>query len=163
MEAAAAPASPLPRAQEGGFIAKLGAWLQLAQVIGVLCALTGMMRALHSTEDDGLTSPEKFSVAIGDGLVFTFSGLALSLAGVVLITLAITAFRYRAMWMYYFLWCYGLLSLVVQTWASFKGFHLALAGHVSVGLFFIVFAMVKRQEFLRAGVRHALADYALEE
>lgn len=160
---AAAPAPHIPRKQEGGFIAKLGAWLQLAQILGMLGTIIGMTRAFDTLTTDGAGDPARLSGAIGEMLIFTLAGVVLSLAGVVLVIVAVTAFRYRAMWMYYFLWCYGILSLGAEAWVAFHRLPFLLGYHAPFGLFFVLFAVMKRQEFLQAGVRDALARYVLEE
>lgn len=159
MEAVATPPA-VPRKQEGGFIAKLGAWLQLAQVIGILVTVVIIMQSLHAMKVEGSDDPLRFGVALGGAMVFALAGVALSLFGVILVTIAVTALRYRARWMYCFLGCYGLLSLGMQMGVAFAGFHLTAAYHSPFGLFFIIFAMVKRREFLRAGVRDALPPCA---
>jgi lipid-A-disaccharide synthase-like uncharacterized protein len=62
-------------------------------------------------------------------------GIAVSFVGLILVTIAVTACRYRAVWMFWFLCIYGGLMI-------FSYF-------VPFGLFFLIFALVKKDEFLR--------------
>lgn len=121
--------------QRGAFIAKLGAWLQLAQVVGMGGTIIGMMKSFRVLSDSGTTDPRRLSEAIGGVLASTFAGIAVSLIGVILITIAITSHRYRTAWMFWFLCIYGGL----MTFSYF----------LPVGLFFLIFALVKKDEFLR--------------
>ena len=123
--------APSPR---GAFIAKLGAWLQLAQLIGLGGTVMGMMKAFGELKTSGSSDPAKLSGAIGEVLVSTFIGMAVALIGVILVIIAITACRYRSAWMFWFLCIYGGLMTV----SHFFPF----------GLFFLVYALVKKDEFL---------------
>ncbi|MDP1592604.1 MAG: MotA/TolQ/ExbB proton channel family protein [Prosthecobacter sp.] len=124
-----------PPSNNGAFIAKLGAWLQLAQVIGLAGTVTGMMKAFQVLGTSGTADPAKLSKAIGEVLVSAASGIAVSFIGLILVIIAITACRYRAVWMFWFLCIYGGLMI-------FSYF-------VPFGLFFLIYALVKKEEFLR--------------
>jgi hypothetical protein len=121
--------------QRGAFIAKLGAWLQLAQVIGFGGTVIGMMKSFKVLSESGRSDPSILSEAIGGVLISTFIGIALSLIGIVLVIIAITACRYRSAWMFWFLCIYGGLM-------SFSHFF-------PFGLFFFIYALVKKGEFLK--------------
>lgn len=121
--------------QRGAFIAKLGAWLQLAQLIGLGGTIMGMMKAFRVLGTSGTADPAKLSGEIGEVLITTFIGMAVALIGVILVIIAITACRYRAVWMFWFLCIYGGL----MTFSHFFPF----------GLFFLIFALVKKDEFCR--------------
>jgi len=123
-----------PPSQRGSFIAKLGAWLQLAQVIGFGGTVIGMMKAFQVLGTSGTADPAKLSGAIGEVLTSTFIGIAVALIGVILVIIAVTACRYRAAWMFWFLCVYGGLMI----FSYFFPF----------GLFFLIFALVKKAEFL---------------
>ena len=125
-----------PPSNNGAFIAKLGAWLQLAQVIGFAGTVIGMMKAFRVLGTAGTSDPAKLSRAIGEVLWTTFAGIAVALIGLILISIAITACRYRAVWMFWFLCIYGGLMI-------FSYF-------VPFGLFFLIYALVKKDEFLRS-------------
>ena len=118
----------------GAFIAKLGAWLQLAQVIGLAGTVAGMMKAFSSLKTSGTSDPEALSGAIGEVLIASAAGIAISLIGIILVLIAITACRYRAVWMFWFLCLYGGLMI----FSYFFPF----------GLFFLIYALVKKEEFL---------------
>ncbi|MCB1279468.1 MotA/TolQ/ExbB proton channel family protein [Prosthecobacter sp.] len=120
--------------QRGSFIAKLGAWLQLAQLIGMGGTVVGMMKAFGDLKTSGASDPEILSGAIGEVLITTAVGFAISIVGLVLVTIAISACHYRAVWMFWFLCIYGELLI----------FYL-----FPFGLFFLIFALVKKDEFLK--------------
>ncbi len=124
-----------PPSNNGAFIAKLGAWLQLAQVIGLAGTVAGMMKAFQVLGTSGTADPAKLSGAIGEVLWTTFAGIAIAFVGLILVLIAITACRYRAVWMFWFLCIYGGLMI----FSYFFPF----------GLLFLIFALVKKDEFLR--------------
>lgn len=127
-----------PPSQPGAFIAKLGAWLQLAQIVGFGGTVIGMMQSFKVLSDSGRSDPAMLSEAIGGVLISSVVGIALSLIGIVLVIIAITARRYRSVWMFWFLCIYGGLM-------SFSHFF-------PFGLFFFIFALVKKDEFLKPQV-----------
>lgn len=131
-----------PTSNNGAFIAKLGAWLQLAQFIGFAGTIAGMMKAFRVLGTAGTSNPAKLSRAIGEVLWSSFAGIAVSLVGVIFVLIAITACRYRAVWMFWFLCIYGGLMI----FSHFFPF----------GLFFLIFALVKKEEFQRAVPEHKL-------
>ena len=110
-------------------------WLQLAQLVGLAGTVTGMMKAFGELKTSGTGDPSKLNGAIGEVLISTFIGIAVAFVGIVLVTIAITACRYRSVWMFWFLCIYGGLMI-------FSYF-------VPFGLFFLIFALVKKEEFLR--------------
>lgn len=124
-----------PSPNRGAFIAKLGVWLQLAQLIGFGGTVIGMMKAFEGLGAAGRSDPAKLSRAIGEVLWSSFAGIAISLVGIILVIIAITARRYRAVWMFWFLCIYGGL----MTFSYFVPF----------GLFFFIYALVKKDEFLK--------------
>ncbi len=124
-----------PSSNSGAFIAKLGAWLQLAQVIGFAGTVNGMRKAFLTLKTSGAGDPEKLSGAIGEVLMAAAGGIAVSLVGVILVIIAITVCRYRAVWMFWFLCLYG--GLMTPTY------------FFPFGLFFLIYGLVKKDEFLR--------------
>lgn len=119
----------------GAFIAKLGAWLQLAHFIGLAGTVAGMMKAFGSLRTEDAGDPAILSKAIGEVLWTTFAGLAVSLVGIILVIIAITVCRYRAVWMFWFLCLYGGL-LIFSYFFPF-------------GLLFVIYGLMKKDEFLR--------------
>jgi hypothetical protein len=138
--------TPIPP-QRGSFIAKLGAWLQLAQVIGLAGTIVGMAKAFKTLEAKGTGDSAKLSAAISEVLIYTSAGIGLAFLGLVMVTIAITACRYRACWMYRFLFWYSFWLIGLNVWllAFFKTFTFNL--HLPFGLFFLIFALVKKKEF----------------
>jgi hypothetical protein len=124
-----------PPSNSGAFIAKLGAWLQLAQVIGFAGTVNGMRKAFSTLKTSGAGDPEKLSGAIGEVLMAAAGGIAVSLVGVFLVIIAITVCRYRAVWMFWFLCLYG--GLMTPTY------------FFPFGLFLLIYGLVKKDEFLR--------------
>jgi len=134
-----------PPSNSGAFIAKLGAWLQLAHVIGFARIVPGMLQAFRELGTTGPGDPALLSAIIGEILIAISIGLALSLVGILLVLIAITVCRYRAVWMFWFLCLYGGLMI----FSYFFPF----------GLFFLVYGLVKKDEFLQtAQVRYKLPD-----
>lgn len=124
-----------PPSNSGAFIAKLGAWLQLGLIFGVAGTVSAMRKAFQEIGTAGTSDPTILSGAIGEVLYTTFAGLAVSLVGILLVTIAITVCRYRAVWMFWFLCLYG--GLII-----FSGF-------LPFGLFFLIYGLTKKDEFLR--------------
>ena len=124
-----------PPSNSGAFIAKLGAWLQLAQLVGFAGTVNGMAKAFREIGTAGTSDPTRLSGAIGEVLVAAAGGIAVSMVGVILVIIAITVCRYRAVWMFGFQCLYG--GLMILTY------------FFPFGLFFLIFALVKKDEFLR--------------
>ena len=129
----------------GAFIAKLGAWLQLAHVIGFARIVPGMLQVFRELGTTGPGDPALLSAIIGEILIAISIGMALSLVGILLVLIAITVCLYRAVWMFWFLCLYGGLMI----FSYFFPF----------GLFFLIYGLVKKDEFLQtAQVRYKLPD-----
>jgi hypothetical protein len=94
-----------------------------------------MMKAFQVLGTAGTSDPAKLSKAIGEVLWSSFAGIAVALVGLILVIIAITACRYRSVWMFWFLCIYGGLM-------SFSYFF-------PFGLFFLIYALVKKDEFLQ--------------
>lgn len=123
-------------------MAKLGAWLQMAPVLGML----GMAEAFSVLRTSGASDPARLSEAIGNALIYALIAKGLSIIGLVLIAVAIIFHRYRAAWMFYFLCFYGLLMIGINVCLPlFTGFSLNL--HLLFGVFFLGFATTKKNEF----------------
>lgn len=91
------PYTPLQSALEGGIkdrprstkLAKLGAWLQLSPLIGVVGTVLGMMRAFSNVNTDGVGDPSQLSGAIGDVLISTAIGLFGNMIGCLILGLSL--------------------------------------------------------------------------
>lgn len=142
-------------------MAKLGAWLQLAPVLGMIGTIFGMAKAFNTLASSGAGDPEKLSAAIGDVLIITMIAVSLSSIGLVLVTIAITICRYRERWMFQFLCFYGLLAiglnLCLLAFQDFRFNH-----HLAFGIFFLSFALTKKPEFQRTVSRKLPSCYSLD-
>jgi biopolymer transport protein ExbB/TolQ len=116
----------------GRKLAKIGAWMQLALLIGVAGSVIGMMQAFDALEASapGVGDPTRLSAAIGHVLWSTLIGFVISVIGGILICIALLGTSYRSRWFFWFLILDGLVH--------------------PFGIFFIVFALIKRQEFFTA-------------
>ncbi|MFO1485318.1 MAG: hypothetical protein U1F71_18300 [Verrucomicrobiaceae bacterium] len=121
--------------QRGAFIAKFGAWLQITHLYGITIVVASVNRAFREISGNSGADPTKLSAAIGEILIGAFCDMVITLPGLLLIMIAVTALRYRATWMFWFLCIYGGL----MTFSHFFPF----------GLFFLIFALVKKDEFCR--------------
>lgn len=119
----------------GAFIAKLGAWLQLAQFIGLIGSINGMQKSFRILAASGKSDAAQLSGAIGDVLGAAFTGISVSLGGILLILISLAICHYRAVWLFWFLCLYGGLMI----FSYFFPF----------GLFFLIYALVKKDEFLK--------------
>lgn len=153
-----------PPSNNGAFIAKLGAWLQVSPVIGIVATMFGMAKAFKVLETNGAGDPARLSAAIGDVLIYTMIAFSVALVGVVLITIAITVCSYRSRWMYKFLRFYGLLTIALSVALLVFG-HFKVSLHLPFGLFFLIFAQKKKEEFMQAATvkRKLPACYKLDE
>jgi hypothetical protein len=135
---------PMPK---GKLLAIIGTVLQLAPCIWVVAYVVTVVRMFKTAGRSptvDLHQPLKFledTVAemnsiLGNALVLMLVGLGLGIAGLVLLIIALTSSRYREEWFFWFLIVYGVLLL--------GGFPIGTA----VGVFFIVYCLTKRREFL---------------
>ncbi|MEY2821239.1 MAG: hypothetical protein RJA37_586 [Verrucomicrobiota bacterium] len=139
------PSSP----QRGALIAKVGAWLQVAPVLGIVGTIFGMSKAFKILAHSGAGDPARLSAAIGDVLIYTIIAVSMALIGLVLVTIAITACRYRSRWMLKFLRFYGLLSIILSAALLVFGQY-KVSLYLPFGLFFLIFAHMKKEEFMQA-------------
>ena len=131
-----------PPSNSGAFIAKLGAWLQLAQVIGFAIGFArtvpSMMNLFHELGTSGPSDPAVLKTNIGEilkAMMVAPVGIAISLIGLLLVLIAITVCRYRAVWMFWFLCLYGGFMIFI-IWYFFP-----------FGLFFLIYGLTKKDEF----------------
>jgi hypothetical protein len=149
---------PLPPSQSVAFIARLGAWLQFAPLIGIVAAIFGVIEAFDILKARGAGDPVSLNAAMDHVITCISIAFWLALTGLVLVTIAITVCGYRSKWMFKFLRSFGLfaivLGLVLLAFGQFRlGFYLPF------GLFFVIFAQSKKQECLLAlPPKHKLPD-----
>jgi hypothetical protein len=68
-----------PTSNNGAFIAKLGAWLQVALALGLISAMLAIAEASKVLNTSGAGDPARFSAAIGDILTCIEIAVVLSL------------------------------------------------------------------------------------
>ncbi|MDZ4289166.1 MAG: MotA/TolQ/ExbB proton channel family protein [Prosthecobacter sp.] len=115
---------------KGALLARIGVWMQVAQVVGVAFTVWGMMHAFEVLGASTAADPARLSGAIGVVLYSTAGGVAAGLVGCIFLTISITTYHYREPWIFWFLLTYGLLC-------------------TPFGLFFLVYCLIYRDEFLR--------------
>ncbi|HBJ83494.1 MAG TPA: hypothetical protein DDZ88_06405 [Verrucomicrobiales bacterium] len=94
---------------------------------------------------------------------YTCIAVSMALIGLVLVTVAITAFRYRSKWMFKFLRFYGVLTIALSLVLVFGQFKINL--YLPFGFYFLIFAQVKKGEFMQAAAakRKLPACYKLDD
>ncbi len=122
----------------GRNLAIAGAACQLGPIIGLAGTVIGMMGAFDTLGSSGVGDPSRLSESIGHVLISTVAGLIICTVGLILLTVSLTGCRYRAEWFFWFLVIYGFLALV------------AFPVGTAFGVFFLVYCLTKRHEFLRS-------------
>ena len=127
-----------PATNRGKIFAVTGAMLQLGgPVIGAIGTAIGMMHAFDTLGATGPTDPQRLSTNIGEVLIFTVIGLGVGLIGIALLCVALFVYRYRAMWLFWFLVIYGGVLLL--------GYPVGTA----IGILFLVYCITHRHEFFK--------------
>ena len=122
----------------GRNLAIAGVVFQVGPIIGLAGTVVGMMRAFDSMgKTTGMGDPTRLSEPIGHVLISTAIGFIVEFLGLILLTVSVTACRYRAEWFFWFLVVYGSVAL------------LAFPVGTAFGIFFLVYCLTKKQEFLR--------------
>ncbi len=121
------------RNRAGVFLAVSGIILQIACFVGGVAAIVGVMRAFSTSDTVNLDS---LATVIGMEQVIVIACNAGFLIGLIFHSVALTAFRYRARWFYWFLASYSwLLVLVLPVGTGFA-------------IFFLIYCHKRRDEFL---------------
>jgi hypothetical protein len=122
------------------YFAVIGTLLQLGLPMGLLGTAFTPLPSIesvsggHPTDGSSLFAAMHRSADIAKTIFL--SGVAVSVVGLVLVVLALTRFRYRSEWLFWFLTVYSALLLLVIP-----------IGTV-VGVFFLVYCLTRRYEFL---------------
>ena len=87
-----------PNHVPGRTLAKMGAWLQLGPVFGMIGTVIGMKRAFSTLETSQSGDPAVLSGAIGEVLVSTAIGIGFATIGFVCLLVAMTLYRFRPRW-----------------------------------------------------------------
>ncbi len=127
-------------------MAKLGAWLQVIPALEIAAKVVGLTQELAARHTLGLAPSTRFTAI--DKYVYTCTTVAMltAMVGLVLITIALTACRFRAKWLFEFLRFYGVLILGLNLVVEFGRFR--INQYLPFGLFFLIYALVKKDEFL---------------
>ena len=124
---------------KGHWLAVIGAWMQVAPVLGMIGTIIGMMRAFeaHGSADPSQVGElSQLSAAIGEAMIATFVGMLIALLGAVLMLVAVLSCRYRSPWLFWVFIVLGLLYLMAFPLGTL------------IGVVFLVVALTKRLEFL---------------
>jgi biopolymer transport protein ExbB/TolQ len=89
------PTTPNPR---GRTLAIIGAWMQIAPLIGVIGTVIGMKGAFAELGKNGASDVGALSGHIGEVLVWTVIGLSIAAVGAVLLAIAVIGMKYRRTW-----------------------------------------------------------------
>jgi hypothetical protein len=137
---------PSPRV---AFVARLGAWLQVSPLLGIIATMFGMFEAFDILKTRGAGDPAGLSAVIGDMITCIDIAISLAAVGLILVTGTITVCAYRSKWMFKFLRVFGALCLVLSLIPLVFG-HFEIGLYLPFGLFFLIFAHVKKEEFMQA-------------
>lgn len=131
--------SPSPSSR-GGLLAKIGAWMQLAQVAGFALSLASMSRlaaAAGGNLDAQKAPTPQISPELPESIKHAFSyfhiGIGVAAFGLVLVLIAAIGLRYRAAWFFWFLGIYGGAATFSYLFP--------------LGLACVSYALLKRKEF----------------
>lgn len=94
-------ATDRPRATK---LAKLGAWLQVLPVVGIIGTVLGMMHAFSTLGTNGVGDPSKLSAAIGEVLISTALGFFGGMIGSVILGVAVFVQRSQPRWVKVIFW-----------------------------------------------------------
>jgi hypothetical protein len=133
------PIPDITKSTTGRNLAIAGAVCQLGPIIGLAGTVIGMMGAFNAigSSGAGIGDPSMLSSSIGHVLISTAIGFIVGIIGLVLLIVSLTGCRYRAEWFFWFLIVYGVLALTVFPVGT------------AFGVFFLVYGLSKRHEFLR--------------
>lgn len=128
-----------PDSRPGPMLAKIGAWLQVAQIVGNVVALGILNKTLGEAKFNA--TDIQASMAQINGITTTMNGstsylvggFAISFIGLILVIIAATVYHYRTAWFFWFLCLYGGLMMISPL--------------LPFGLFFVIYALMKKDEF----------------
>lgn len=122
-----------PHTPRGALLAKIGAWMQLAQLAGLAGMMIKVSQIKAAIGPRGTSDPGVSPAAMNDAFIPALIGIGIAIVGVILIIIAATALRYRAAWFYSFLWIYGAA--------------MTLSHMMPFGIFVLIYALKHRHEF----------------
>jgi hypothetical protein len=127
-----------PESPRGALLARLGAWMQVAQLLGLAALLATLHSARSSSGLPSATEANAIEVAKADAVMneatqYLFFGTGIAILGMILVIIAATYYRYRAQWFFWFLCIYG-AAMCISYMLPF-------------GVCFLIIAYLKRKEF----------------
>ncbi|QIF01223.1 MotA/TolQ/ExbB proton channel family protein [Roseimicrobium sp. ORNL1] len=125
----------------GRKLAKTGAWMHLAILIGMIGTVIGMTKAFETLGTAGVEDPSHLSAAIGQVLWSTAIGMGVGTIGALLICIAVIATPYRDKWVFWFMIASGV------AWS-------AAVYLLPLGLLLLAIALIKRHEFFPPKLSH---------
>lgn len=120
----------------GQILGIAGAGLQAAAVIAMVVYVLGMAQSFSMLGANGISDPHALSAGIGAALMGVASAVVSSLLGCILMTIALTACKYRAPWFFWFCVCFSVPLL------------LAFPVGTAFGAFFLIYCLMHKEEFL---------------
>lgn len=108
-------------------VAKVGAWLQLLPLLGIMGTTFGMVRAFSTLTTHGAGDPAKLSAAIGEVLIATALGFWGGMIGFGFLGFAMFVQRNQPRWVRVIFWLAllpalnGLLMLVLGILSAIRG------------------------------------------
>lgn len=85
-----------------------GVVCQLGPMVGLVGSMIGVMGAYDTIgKNPGIENPAGLSESIGSAMVITAIGQIIGIVGLILVTVSVSACRYRAEWFFTFLVIYG--------------------------------------------------------
>lgn len=131
-----------PVSQRGALLAKIGAWMQVAQVVGFIASVRNMNQA-YATAGTTLKQATEIEAALQDTAALSanmssafnyfLAGIGIAALGLILVIIAATVYRYRATWFFWFLCLYG-GAMIMSYMFPF-------------GVFLVYYALKKKNEF----------------
>lgn len=124
--------------KKGKSLALIGALLQFGLVFGLLGTVIGMLGAFNEIKEHKIeeeNSTEALAESISLALNTTALGILTALAGMVMVLIALFAYRYRAPWFFWFLTLFSILVILLFP-----------IGTV-VGIVVLVYIMPRKKEF----------------
>ena len=123
--------SDAQNSNSGKRLAKAGALLQCALVLGMACGVAAM-----AIDDNTNYSAQEAATACPILMAASGFGIVIGLVGVAQICASLYSYRYRAPWFFWFLVVYGGVILF------------AFGLGTIIGAFFLIFSLTHRKEFL---------------
>jgi len=130
-----APPPPKPSAL-GKWLAIIGACMYFLSPIACIWIAISLTNAFAGQGAQGIGDPAQLSKIIDDVLVASVVCLVLGLLGPVLLLVSLVGFRYRAVWLFWFLIITSILSLP------------AFPVGTIMGIVILIYSITHRNEFL---------------